>query len=156
MDWNRFRSKYKGKGYTVKQLSKMYKDSKKVKAIKTTKANMKGGKESESCKKCYRCVGPDQKQYTIDKLEKENKEELDKRIEKLKKNIDNCTECNNCGEPIISKEALINQLYNNSLMIYKTYSILYDKGMITEKSFNMVRELMRESNSIKKQIADSR
>jgi hypothetical protein len=142
MDWNRFRSKHKGKGYTLKQLSKMYKQTKKV------KATMKG-KESESCKKCYKCVGPDLKEYSNQILEKLNKEELQKSRLKLAKNLDNCGQCNKCDEPIISKETLLKHLYNNGLMTYKVSDVLYEKGVITKKELGNIRESLAEMSRLK-------
>jgi hypothetical protein len=53
MDWNKFRSKYKGKGYTLKQLSSMYKKQAPKKSSKrgSKKASKKTSKTSKNAKK---------------------------------------------------------------------------------------------------------
>jgi hypothetical protein len=53
MNWNQFRTKHKGKGYTLKQLSSMYKKSSQKKASKKgsqKKASKKGSQKKASKK----------------------------------------------------------------------------------------------------------
>jgi hypothetical protein len=82
MNWNQFRTKYKGKGYTLKQLSSMYKKASKKSSKKASKKSSKKNSQKKISRKELELQhamkhGPDPQRLakmTIAQIKKELKE----------------------------------------------------------------------------------